>query len=376
MKLAFVMHNLIRGDGQGRIQYEIVRHVLREGHEAVLFADRVDPEVEEWGARWVRVSAFPRRPNLPAVYHFAVAADRALARSAVRFDRVIGAGFTMRGRHDLSLCQFVHAAWLKSPVHVSRVQSGPMAWYQWLYSRCNARWELQSFANSRKIVAPSRKITDELLGIGIPHEKIELIYNGVDLDEFKPGVVAREELGLPASVPMALFCGDIRTPRKNLDSVLKAVARLPLVHLAVVGAAERSPFPKMARDLGIAQRVHFAGYRRDVSRFMQACDLFVFPSRYEAGTLVLIEALASGLPVVTARTAGGCEIMNSECGTILESPEDIPGIAAAMERYLADRAALAAAAAEARRVASQYSWTSMAGHYLRLLETAPAHAVA
>ena len=183
---------------------------------------------------------------------------------------------------------------------------GPRAWYQLLYSRCNTRWERQSYAAARKIVAPSQKIVDELVSIGVPREKVELIYNGVDLQEFQPGKVSRASLALPEGVPLALFVGDIRTPQKIWTQSSKALAQLPAVHLAVVGETKRSPFPRMARELGIADRVHFAGYRKDVPNFMQACDLFVFPSRYEAGTLVLIEALASGLPVVTARTAGGC----------------------------------------------------------------------
>jgi len=370
MKIAFVMHNLIRGNGQGRIQYEIVRHVLEQGHEAVLFADRVAPEVVEWGARWTRVSQAPHRPNLLGVYHFASAADTALARSPDRFDAIVGAGFTMRRLHDLSICQFVHGAWIRSPVHVSRVQRGPKAWYQWLYSRCNMRWENQSFSMARKIVAPSQKIVDELLSIGIPASKIGLIYNGVDLQEFRPGNVARSSLGLPEDGPMALFCGDIRTPRKNLDSVLKATALLPELHLAVVGEVSRSPFPQMARDLGIADRVHFAGYRTDVAEFMQACDLFVFPSRYEAGTLVLIEALASGLPVVTARTAGGCEIMANDCGAILEDPDDVPALAAAIDRFVRNDDERARASRAARTTAEQYGWRQMAAQYLALIEAA------
>jgi glycosyltransferase involved in cell wall biosynthesis len=368
MKLAFVMHNLIRGNGQGRIQYEIVRHVLGQGHQVVLFADRVAPEVVEWGAQWNYIPQSPRRPNLPGVYRFAAAADRALQRVRNDFDLVVAAGFTMRGPHDLSICQFVHGAWMRSPVHVSRIERGPKAWYQALYTRCNANWEQQSFAAARMVVAPSLKIRDELLSIGVPGEKIEVIYNGVDLEEFQPGTSSRASLGLPEGVPMALFAGDIRTPRKNLDSVLKAVARVPNLHLAVVGAADRSPFPALARQLGIEARVHFVGFRTDVARFMQACDLFVFPSRYEAGTLVLIEALASGLPIVTARTAGGCEIMTPECGEILEDPDDVHVMAKAISRLLLVDRGRTPRCPASRAVAERYDWRNMAAQYLELFE--------
>jgi glycosyltransferase involved in cell wall biosynthesis len=368
MKLAFVMHNLIRGNGQGRIQYEIVRHVLGRGHQVVLFADRVAPEVVEWGAQWNYVPQVPHRPNLPGAYRFAAAADRALDRVRHEFDLVVAAGFTMRGPHDLSICQFVHGAWMRSPVHVSRVQRGPKAWYQGLYTRCNARWERQSFAAARMVVAPSQKIRDELLSIDVPSEKIEVVYNGVDLEEFQPGTTSRADLGLPAGVPLALFAGDIRTPRKNLDSVLKAVALVPNLHLAVVGAAERSPFPVLAEQLGIDSRVHFVGFRNDVAKFMQAVDLFVFPSRYEAGTLVLIEALASGLPVVTARTAGGCEIMTPECGEILEDPDDFHAMARAISRLVLAGSGHIPKCPASRAVAEQFDWRSIAAQYLERLE--------
>jgi glycosyltransferase involved in cell wall biosynthesis len=366
MKIAFVVHNIIRGNGQGRIQYEIVRHLLEKGHAVTLFADAVAPEVVEWGARWIRIANVPRRPSLLGNYRYAAAADRMIARVRDEFEIIVGAGFTLREPHDASICQFVHGAWLRSPVHVSRVTHGPRAWYQYVYSVCNSKLERQSYAATRKIIAPSRKIVDELISIGVPAGKIELIYNGVDLEEFQPGVVSRRTLGLPEDVPLALFVGDIRTPRKNLDSVLKALVQLPQVHLAVVGAIPGSPFPAMAQTLGIANRVHFVGFRSNVNQFMQACDLFVFPSRYEAGTLVLIEALASGLPIVTARTAGGCEIMTPECGEILEDPDDFQAMAKAIDRLLLLKHAGPLKCPASRQVAERYDWRDMAAKYLEV----------
>jgi glycosyltransferase involved in cell wall biosynthesis len=119
----------------------------------------------------------------------------------------------------------------------------------------------------------------------------------------------------------------------------------------------------MAIALGIENRVHFVGFRTDVPRFMQTADFFVFPSRYEAGTLVLIEALASGLPVITARTAGGCEIMGTNCGSILDDPDDVEGLVIAMSRFM-DTSLRAKAARAARVTAEGYSWERMAQQYL------------
>jgi glycosyltransferase involved in cell wall biosynthesis len=396
MKIAFVMHNLIRGDGQGRVQYEIVRYFLDQGHEAVLFADVVAPELVERGARWIKVPKTPSRPNLFGIHRFASAADRALARVGEKFDAIFAAGFTMWGAHDLSTCHFVHGSWIASPAHVSRSQRGPTGWYQWLYSRCNARWERRSYSAARRVVAISQRIRDELVGIGVPAGKISLIYNGVDLEEFKPATVSRVAFNLPADVPMALFVGDIRTRRKNLDTVLKALLLTPAVHLAVVGDIMRSPFPSMARELGIANRVHFLGFRRDVADITRACDFLAFPTRYEPFGSVVLEAMATGIPVIVSAAAGAAEVLGdpdssrpnpypgqnpgditfTEAGAILGDAEDAEGLAAIMRCFADDPERRRQRGRAARRIAEGYSWQRMAESYLELAREsvdAPAH---
>jgi len=175
-------------------------------------------------------------------------------------------------------------------------------------------------------------------------------------------------LGLPEAKPLALFVGDIRTKGKNLDTVLKALVHVPEMSLAVAGALPGSPFPAMAQSLGLGERVRFLGFRRDVSRLMRACDLFVFPSRYEAGSLVILEALASGLPVITARTAGGCEVMTAGAGRIIDNPNDVTALAAAMREFATDAGFRLQAPREARAVAERFTWTTMAQAYLQLFE--------
>jgi glycosyltransferase involved in cell wall biosynthesis len=195
-----------------------------------------------------------------------------------------------------------------------------------------------------------------------------VVLNGVDLNEFKPGVESRASLGLPEGVPLALFVGDIRTNRKNLDTILAAVRELPSVHLAVVGDAARSPFPGMADSMGIGNRVSFMGYRRDVARLMRAADLFVFPSRYEACSLALLEALASGLPVISAVTAGGSEIIGSDCGYVMTNPDNAAELAGVMRRLLGKGADLSSLKRAARATAEQHGWTAMGRAYLTVFE--------
>jgi len=368
MKILVVAHNLVRGDGQGRINLEMVRHFLSKGHAVTMLSKTAQPELVEAGAKWVDIKVPVRKPNLINGILFARKADRFIKQTAGQFDAIVGNGYSQTLPHHVNDCQFVHGAWIHSPVHVAKLSRGPKSWYQWLYTTHNAKAEKRAYRAAKFVVAPSQKIRSELMSIGVPDEKIRVIYNGVDLNEFHPGTESRAELGLPAASPLALFVGDIRSPRKNLDSVLKAMVNVPSLHLAVGGAPDGSPFPEMARRLGLSDRVTFLGFRKDIGKVMRAVDFFIFPSRYEAGTLVLIEALASGLPAVTARTAGGCEIMNEQAGRIIEDPDDVPALTAAITHFASSESARRAASIEARRIAEQYSWTTMGQAYLDLVE--------
>ncbi len=379
MHIGFVAHNFTRGNGQGRINYEIAKHAARQGNRITLFADRVDQDlVAEPNITWEPITHRPRRPNLVGGWRATHEADRIIHRRRREFDALAACGHTLTEPHDLNLCQFVHGAWIRSPVHVAKLTRGVWAWYQWAYSRINEHLERKSYGVASVVVAPSEKIRAELIGIGVPPGRTAVIYNGVDPVEFHPRLTPDAEpaervaLGLPAPAdgPLLVFAGDIRTPRKNLDSVLKAMVDLPAVRLAVVGDTTSSPFPAMAKRLSVASRVTFLGFRRDISRVMRSGDVFVFPSRYEAGTLVLIEAAASGLPLVTAATAGGAEAFGPDAARTIPDPDDLHALVAAIRHYTADPVVRRTAATAARAAAERLTWTDMAQRYLKLFEAA------
>lgn len=227
--------------------------------------------------------------------------------------------------------------------------------------RCTKRSEHELSAN---YYAVSEKVAQELLDIGVPRSNIRVIVNGVDLHEFYPGTADRRKFGLPENVTLALFAGDIRTLRKNLDTVLHALVKVPDLHLVVVGNTEGSPFPQLATSLELNKRVHFVGFRRDIADIMRAVDLFVFPSRYEACTLVLLEALSSGLPVVTATATGGAELVTPECGVILPNSDDTDTLTQVLITLKNERQLRQQMGQAARSVAEQHSWTSMAQSYV------------
>jgi len=205
---------------------------------------------------------------------------------------------------DVNAVHFVHSSWLRSPINLSTQNLGLRGTYQRFYTALNADWEKRAFDRAKVVVAVSEKVAQELVAIGVPRDRIRVILNGIDLQEFAPGIVALQKWGLPEEVPLALFPGDIRTPRKNLDTVLHSLVQVPQLHLAVVGGTAGSPYPELARSLNLENRVHFLGFRQDVPDLMKAADFLVFPSRYEPFGLVVLEAMATGIPVVTAATTG------------------------------------------------------------------------
>jgi UDP-glucose:(heptosyl)LPS alpha-1,3-glucosyltransferase len=193
-----------------------------------------------------------------------------------------------------------------------------------------------------------------------------VVYNGVDLERFHPRNVERDRAGArhEASVPahgwVTLFVGS-GFERKGLDTAIAALARGQdhASRLIVIGKGECAPYAALASRLKVSERIVWLGPRADVERWYAAADAVVLPTRYEPFGNVHLEALASGVPVVTSRAAGGAEIVaGAQAGSVVD-PHDATAIACALDelraRPRAEVAAFARAAAEpftyARQVA-------------------------
>jgi len=369
MKLCLTTRSVIKGDGQGRANYEIVQEAIRRGHHVTLLASNVAPELQHnRQVNWTPISVKGLPTQLLSSIVFSWQSADWLQQHRSEFDVVQVYGAATEFKADVNTAQFVHSGWLRSPVHPSRLRRNFYGAYQWFYTVLNAHWEKKAFRQAQVVVAVSEKIAKELIDIGVPKERIRVILNGVDGQEFVPGSADRSKLGLPEGVTLALFVGDIRTPRKNLDTVLQALVQVPDLHLVVAGATERSLYPQLAAKLELSQRVHFLGFRRDVPEIMRAVDLFVFPSRYEACTLALLEAMATGLPVITATATGGAEIVRPECGVVLPDSEDTQALAQALSKLASDRELRRQMGQASRAIAQQHSWVSKAKSYVDLFE--------
>lgn len=366
--VAIVTHRVVEGDGQGRVNYEIAKELLRQGYNLILVATVIASELKN--IEQVSCIHIDTKGWLTALGRnliFAWKSTSWIKRHRHEIDVLLVNGAITWVQPDINIAHFIHNAWLNSAFHTSRVRRDVYGIYHWLYTTLNAYWEKQAFRKAKVVVAVSNQVRQDLIQIGIPEDKICVIPNGVDVEEFKPGQVNRPSLGLPEDVLLALFAGDIRTPRKNLETVLKALVDVPEFHLAVAGSTERSPYPSMAHELGISHRVYFLGQRKDMPELMRAVNLLVFPSRYESFGLVILEALASGLPVVTSSSVGASDLVNGECGFVMSSSESLKELSSHLKYFILNKEKLNDWSKNARHIACDHTWKKMAICYSSLL---------
>jgi len=172
-----------------------------------------------------------------------------------------------------------------------------------------------------------------------PLAKVQTLFNAVDLEKFTPGGSndVRARLGIAAGeVVMLMIAQDFA--RKGLAATIAALAKLPEPRpwLVVVSRQPAGDFADLARRHGVADRVIFAGATTTPADFYRAADFFVLPTHHDPCSLVVLEALAMGVPVISTVYNGACEIMTDGLhGRVLPDPDDSIALADAM-RQLAD----------------------------------------
>ena len=161
---------------------------------------------------------------------------------------------------------------------------------------------------------------------------------GIDTEKFRGnearGAALRRELGIPENATVLLSVGDLNT-NKNHALVLEALARLrdPNLYYVVCGRGElQQAHEDYVRTHGLEGRVFFMGYRNDVKDFYAMADAFVFPSFREGLSVSVMEAMASGLPVLASRIRGNTDILEEGVNGFLFDPADTADLVRALER--------------------------------------------
>ena len=269
----------------------------------------------------------------------------------------------------------VHAAWLQHRARqlgvVGRLGQRLSAYHRYVLTAERAMF---AHPNLRAVICNSRMVADEIAAFyGVDRSKLVVIYNGVDTAAFHPGLAeafraeTRRAAGIPQDAPLLLYVGS-GFERKGVPQLLRAAAAMHRreAHLVIVGADRKlKAMQALAGKLGLGGRVHFTGPLKDVRPWYGAADGFVLPTLYDPCPNAALEALASGLPVVTTTTCGAQEwITPGKNGWVVDALDE-PGLAAGLD----DLAGLAGdfeARAAARAVAEPLTLPAMAERLLVL----------
>ena len=227
------------------------------------------------------------------------------------------------------------------------------------------------------ILAVSQSLAEEMVEIGIPRRQIRVHYTGLDRDRFRPlehtqlRAQLSKELGfaLPDNAPL-LSCVGALIERKGQDIAIAALAGIEGARLILVGKGDdEQHLRELASDLGLAERVHFAGSLDHdlLPLVLSASDVMVLPTLNEGLANAWVEALACGTPVVTCDVGGARELItNNTAGRLVE--RDPESVAAGVNEILNAPPMRHAVAAMAQKFSWETNGAQLAAHYEGLVK--------
>jgi UDP-glucose:(heptosyl)LPS alpha-1,3-glucosyltransferase len=367
VKIALVHKKLDLNGGTERDLFRTAEGLRDLGHDVHLFCG-------EYGVSLPVGTSAHRVPIVPLgrtlrLWSFALFAPRLLRRTpcdvVVNFGRLLSQDVLRSGGGS-------HRAFLHK-----LGQSGGLLrqLWQWAspYHQSLLAMEKRQFQRGhyQGIVAVSDEVKRELMATyAVPENRIAVIYNGVDHERFRPALrqefreSVRKQWQIPPEALTVLFVGS-GFRRKGLDHLLAVwdSPKLKEVYLLVVGEdARRDRYGAWAERQGQG-RVIFTGRQAKVERYYGAADLVALPAVQEAFGNVVLEALASGLPVVVSRTVGAAEVLKGRLvNGIVIDPKDPREIVTKLVSML-EESRDPNLRMEARKLGEEYSWKN---HFLKL----------
>ena len=219
------------------------------------------------------------------------------------------------------------------------------------------------------VIAVSRHLAEKVLDLGIPHERVHVVYDGIDSTLFHPGstTLARSRLGLPVNVPMVLFVGNL-VHVKGIEILLSACAEIGKRNVdfsvCIIGKGPlKLQLTQQIRDLGLDGRVRLLGSlpHSQLGDWYRAANVFALPSFSEGVPNVLLEAAACGTPFVASQVGGIPEIAHLGSSRLVP-PGNSGALADALAEFLSINTPAAAPAPSA-------SWAESADSMTCVLET-------
>ncbi len=353
---------------------DLARRLARDGHAVHLFATGWDPAALPASTHFYRI-ARPAGPRAVRAWSFATACEVALRIAqpdvSIGFDKTWGQD-VLYPQGGLHAATHAHNL-LKHPNRTVRFLAGIGKWFDpanWSYAKLERK---QYFGDYRSTVVVNSDMVrghfEQFYGETPP--AVRVVRSAIDPmrfaaeDRLKRRAEERDRWGVPPSTAVGLFIAT-NYRLKGLAPLLKALPHVPRdrdFRLVVVGDSHTKPYERLAESLGVLDRVSFLGFRKDPKEAYFAADFLVHPTFYDPCSLVVLEALACGLPVVTTRYNGAAELLDRSNSVVVADPHDAKELGAAVAIFT-DPAVRAAASASARDAAK--GWT-FEHHYRSLL---------
>ena len=232
---------------------------------------------------------------------------------------------------------------------------------------------LCAVALSHHIIAPSREVAQTLVRCThVREDKIEIVHHGFDLARLDPTIVngerVRRELGLDGAIVFGAIGRIYRL--KNYLALIEAFAAalgpLPEARLVIAGPGDAGPLAARARSLGIGDRVVLTGPRDDVPELLAAFDAFVHPALAESFGMVIVEAMAMGLPVLSTPVGIAGEVIEPHRTGLLSAGSDAAALGRGLSELLELRTSWPQMGASARERVRGFTAQRMAGRYQQL----------
>jgi UDP-glucose:(heptosyl)LPS alpha-1,3-glucosyltransferase len=371
MKVALSFPGVHRRAGVERVAAECARFLARQGHEVDVFTnDFEDPGLPNVHLKYVPMT---KKPAFMRPISFYRSASKMLRPEGYDAIGSFGAECPCGGVY---WAQSVYRAWLE----YAKQFRPPMSLARWKQRLNPSNPVLLAMESNhfrkrkyRKVIALSPEVKADLKRFySVPDEDVVVLANGFAPEEFNPQrsrsrrAEMRARLGYVDSDRVVVFAAN-ELERKGFGPLMRAMARLNYSNakLLVVGRVKPDAYVAEMQQLKMSDRVQFVGSTPDVAAYYAAADIFALPTQYEAWGLVIIEAMACGLPVLTSRLAGAAiAVHEGHNGLLLDAPADSDEIAAKLKMLLDGEHDAFEAIGES---VMQFTWDNVLLEYERIL---------
>ena len=236
-----------------------------------------------------------------------------------------------------------------------------------LIGRLGGYYNFDYFRRCDYLVCNTPALARYVMEGGWAKDRVFTIPNFPHIEDVPAAV--RVALGTPKDAPLAVALGRLH-PNKAMDVLLRAAAQIPELWVWIAGEGpDKAKLKKLARDLGIAERVKFLGWRTDRGALLKAADLCVFPSREEPFGNVVVEAWAYGAPLVAAASTGPAWLARNGEDAILVPVDNAQALAQGIRDVLASKDLANGMVENGRkRIETEFSENVVIGQYLDMFE--------